>query len=347
MKTANQIVFNRLAELADIDVVGLSESGKYIRTTSDEKAWLKTVRFFRNEDLFIDRHRFFALAIFQDKRYILQIGFGPVIHVDEDLLLKERNAGLFTALVAELGLPLLDGMNLKLEIGDKVFLPSKSTDTIGFECSEIEKYFTNYFCYMIAPDSTLGGQDDELVLQKAALYLLGHSSEVIYLNASARAMELLKALARLDINTIPFDRIFRAFIERRYEHAFLDLYRCLEMLFSLKKIDVLRTRLNLNSTHLEISADVEETLGWRPIEKNALAEIFNCFPDEITSSLQSCFHNTTDVSTNVYSLRNECVHFRPLQKKSVLSRQVNWVSLLENMVAVIHYAYHVNYRKMF
>lgn len=346
MKKANQTVFERLADLADRDVVRLSESAKYIKTTASEKAWLKAVKFVRNEDLFVDRHRFFALAAFQDDRYILQIGFGPVGHIHEDLLLQQRNAGLFTALVSDLELPLLEGTNLKLEICNEVFLPSQSAEAIGFECSDIEKYFVSYFCYMIAEDSTLRDQDDELMLQKAALYLLGHSPEVIYLNASPGTMESIKTLARLDIKVVPFDRVFRAFIERRYEHAFLDLYRCLEMLFSLKKIDALRSRLNLNSLHLEISADVEDALGWRPVEKNALAEIFDGFPDGLTSSLRACFNNNADVSANVYGLRNECVHFRPLQKKSVLSKQVNWPNLLESMISVIHHAYHVNYRKM-
>lgn len=347
MKKANQIVFDRLAELADSDIVRLSESTKYIKTTVDEKNWLKAVKFFRNEDLFIDRHRFFALAEFQSQKYVLQIGCGPVGHIDEDLLLQQSNAGLFTALVADLGLPLLDGMNLKLEICDQVFLPSKNSEVIGFECADIEKYFVSYFCYMVIPDSTLWDQDNEMTLQKTALYLLGHSPEVIYLNASLEAMESLKTLARLDIKIVPFDRIFRAFIERRYEHAFLDLYRCLEMLFSLKKIDVLRSRLNLNTAHLEISADIEDALGWRPVEKNALAEIFNCFPDDVIDPLKSCFNNTADVSANVYNLRNECVHFRPLQKKSILAKQVDWAFLLESMASVIYYAYHVSYRKMF
>lgn len=347
MKHANQLVFQQLSDLSDRNAVDLSKSQKYILSTADEKAWLKSVAFVKNEDLFIDRHRFFCLALYASEIYILQVGFGPVYIIDEDLVLQPNNGGLFVALVANLDLPILNNIDLKLELGDQVFLPSNDDEKVGFEYSDIEKYFVKYFLYKLLPSSTLWDEDSGITLQKTALYLLGHSPEVMYLNASVKVLDSLKVLARLDVRVLPFDRIFRAFIERRYEHAFLDLYRCLEMLFSLKKIDMLKSCLKLDSKHFEISADIEATLGWRPAEKGALKEIIDQLPAEIVNLLKKSFKNNSDICTNIYSLRNECVHFRPLQKKSELAKQVDWVALLESMVPAIHHAYHVNYRNMF
>ena len=347
MTEANRIAFGRLEGLVASDVVRLSESKKYIKTSDCEKEWLKPVRFYKNEDLFIDQHRFFALAIFRDERYVLQIGFGPIFDGGDDLLLQENNSGLFTALISDLKIPLLDRANVDLDLCNEVFLPSKSSEKIGFERADLEKYFVGYSCYLVDKNSTLFDQEDELLLQKVALYVLGNSPEIVYLSIPPSALDHIKNLARLDVKTLPFDRVFRAFIERRYEHAFLDLYRCLEMLFSLKKIDLLRSRLKLNSMHLEISADVEDALGWRPTEKNALNEMLNDFPNGLKELLKNCFNNNSEIGVNIYGLRNECVHFRPLQKKSTLHKQVDWPKLLEGMVLLINHAYSVSYRSMF
>lgn len=347
MKNANEFLFKKLADVIDCDSLDLSRSIKYITSTPEDKMWLKSVKFLINEDLFIDRHSFFALAEFEGQNYILQIGFGPAINIDEDLLLIPDNGGIFVALVADLDLPMLDRDDLKLNIQEEIFLPSNDGDKVGFYFQEISKFFVKYFIYKINPDSTLLNQDNRLTLQKSALYLLSFSLNAIYLKTSEKTLESVRFIARLDVDLLPFDRVFRAFIERRYEHAFLDLYRCIEMLFSLKKIDELKARLNLVLKHLEISADVEAALGWRPVEKSALSEIVNQLPTGIIEALQKCFKNDSEICTNIYSLRNECVHFRPLQRKSSLTKEVKWMELLESMTLTIHHAYHINYRQMF
>lgn len=347
MMNANKLVFQNLATFCDQTAVNLSKSQKYITSNEIDKSWLKSVVFIKNEDLFIDRHRFFCLALFNNEIYIVQVGFGPINTTDEDFTLQPNNGGIFAALVSEANLPILESVDLGLELNEKIFLPSNDDERLGFDYSDIEKYFVKYFLYKLAPNSNLCDKENFLTFQKTALYLLGRSPEAMYLNVSAKTLDSLQSLARLDVKVIPFDRIFRAFIERRYENAFLDLYRCLEMLFSLKKIDILKSSLQLNSKHFEISANIEAALGWRPAEKGALKEIIDQLPDELLNSLKQSFNNTAEPWTNIYSLRNECVHFRPLQNKTQLSKQVNWASLLESMVPAIHYVYNVNYRKMF
>lgn len=347
MKDANQRVFQRLAGFAGQIAVDSSKSKKYIKSSEYDKYWLKSVDFLCNEDLFVDRHRFFLLASIASEKYIVQVGFGPARDVDEDLVLQPNNGGLFVALAASCELPLLNSDGLSLELDDKVFLPSEEGEKIGFDYFDIDRYFVKYFLYKIQPSSSLLHEDNAIALQKSALYLLGSSPEAVYLSVSEKTFLSLRSTARLDVGIFPFDRVFRAFIERRYEHAFLDLYRCLEMLFSLKKIDILRERLKLHSRHFDISADVEAALGWRPTEKGALKVIIDQFPREVVTLLEGGFKNTADTCTNIYDLRNECVHFRPLQKKSNLAKQVNWIVLLEAMMLAIYHSYHVNYRKMF
>lgn len=346
MKTANKLVFEKLASYTSLDAVTKSNSKKFITSTVQDKNWLQKVKFVTNEDLFIDSHRYFALATLSNEKYVIQIGLSSIHSADEDLILQPNNNGIFVALVADSVLPVMERESLHLELQDNVFIPSDLNDSREFDASEIEKYFTTYQFYKLASSSSLLDADDQLTLQKTALYLLAKSTDAIYLKISDETLVALKNLARLDVKALPLERIFRAFIERRYEHTFLDLYRCLEMLYSLRKIDDLKTILNLNSTHFEISAVIEKTLGWRPTEKSALTEIIAQFPPEIIQALKGGFRNTAEVCTNIYDLRNECVHFRPLQKKSTLAKNVNWIYLLESMVLAINQAYSVNYRKM-
>lgn len=347
MKSANKRVFERLAGYVDSETLEASKSVKFIISTTEEKDWLKSVSFIRNEDLFIDRQRGFALATYSGARYILQIGFGPAHGLDEDLTLIPNNSGIFVALASEFDLPIIERNDLKWELKNEVFLPSDQAEMTGFDFLNIEKFFQSYHIYKLAPASTLSDEDLVLTLQKSALYMLGHSPEAVYLKTTARTLESLRTLARLDVRALPFDRVFRAFIERRYEHAFLDLYRCLEMLYSLKKIDELKSNLNSDLKHFELSAVIESTLGWRPIEKSALIEIVNQFPKESIEQLKQSFKGDAEICTNIYNLRNECVHFRPLQKLSNLAKDVDWVRLLESMALAIYQAYHVSYRRMF
>ena len=347
MTHANTLVFQKLAKFCNHNALNLSKSKKYIVSNDIDKLWLKSVEFLKNEDLFIDRYRFFCLALFNNEKYIIQVGFGPIFTADEDFILQPNNGGIFAALVSELNLPVLENFDLEWELNDKIYLPSTEDEKSAFEYTDIEKYFIKYFIYKLTPNSNLWDEENSLTLQKTALYLLAKSPEVMYLDVSEKVLDSLQSLARLDVRVIPFDRIFRAFIERRYENAFLDLYRCFEMLFSLKKIDILKSFLKLDSKHFEISANIEAALGWRPAEKGALKEIIDQLPCELLDPLKQSFNNTAEVWTNIYGLRNECVHFRPLQKKTQLAKQVDWAVLLESMVPAIHHAYHINYRKMF
>lgn len=74
--------------------------------------------------------------------------------------------------------------------------------------------------------------------------------------------------------TIPTENFFYAMTSMHWQHAFLEIYRCLEALYGIPRAKMLKKELGLNISTLDVIEKAEKKLGWHPNERMSLKELF-------------------------------------------------------------------------
>ncbi|MBC3449902.1 hypothetical protein HU745_02445 [Pseudomonas mosselii] len=124
-------------------------------------------------------------------------------------------------------------------------------------------------------------------------------------------------------DTVPYHLVLQSILSYRWSDMYLDLYRCLEQLYSAPRLMDLATRIRHEGTLAELASILEDTLTWRPKEEEALASILNKITPGTRLAILQVFTEAMEVlpesserkcAKHIYRLRNEHVHYRPAMK---------------------------------
>ena len=346
MISVNRELFNKLKQLLPLGVSAEASSpNRWIETTNEEKKWLKDVKFQTDSDLKFGNQKSLALASLESTNYLISIGLEidlPQDDFDEVLV----NAGAFCAAVNDLDIEPIGGEAIGLELLENIFTPAEVIGKgVSYPLEAVVKYFPQVRMFQIKTGSPL--LKPEPCLFQVALFAVTRCTGLITLNWTSTGLENARAISSAQKPFLPFELVLRAIIERKNTHAFLELYRCIEFLFPFPKINELKTRLALTLSTVELSESVETILGWRPTEDSALQRLFRTLPSEIIAAFQQALlleaYQGTSLCSKVadvlYKLRNDCVHFRPIQRMSTLQLSVKWDLLLQTMLLAISSLY--------
>jgi hypothetical protein len=133
--------------------------------------------------------------------------------------------------------------------------------------------------------------------------------------------------------------VFRAITSTHWEHAFLEMYRCLERLYALPYAKALAASAGyVDGTGKMVDFAVRD-LGWRPREDEALVKLLSMVArpetlSEITSALDGNGGGTNAERAGraIYSARNAIAHFRPVLAAATPTR---WDAVLHRMCTVV------------
>lgn len=349
MKDVNEQLFRKLSYLLPEDYQQFEPPLKHwLKTTESEKNWLKNVKFKKDETLIFNDTQQLALALIDNETYLICVGLSPSI--SEDFEYTQINSGLFCAAIIELNIKPLTGEPLSLELANSIFTPPTEDNKTGIEheLHEISKYFPDILIFKIHVKSSFLTQP--LNLPRIGLFIVTNCSNLQSLTWPESGIEIAKVISTTEIDVFPYALILRAITERKWDNAFLEVYRCIEFLLSFPKINELKIKFNLE-THCseisEISEIIENILGWRPTEEGALQGLFKNLPKDILANFAISFNielgkngfDNKKAASLVYKLRNDCVHFRPIQRASTLRSSINWESLLDVMLHTAHFCY--------
>ena len=313
-----------------------------MRTNSIEKDWLQRLTLTNSSHLRFDATSRFALARFVDDLYLVAIA----VEIDEPPAELERialNAGMFTAIVYDLDVPLVRSLNLPERLLEYVFYPVEH----GVELIDMEivaPFFQGIQLFRIEPGSAIAA-DSELGI-RAAIAAVLRSPSLRPLDWSSNALDRFGYMVRDPIERAPFHLLLRALTESRDDAAFLALYRCIEQLFPIPAMGSLSTELGLSQPALEVAAAIERHLGWRRREDEAIAGLFADLDEALIERLlvvagvaaqdQNRFRAA---SKRIYELRNQCVHFRPAHALGEPSIVDDWPSLTALMLEAVQALY--------
>ncbi|WNI61738.1 hypothetical protein RIK65_12995 [Enterobacter asburiae] len=147
--------------------------------------------------------------------------------------------------------------------------------------------------------------------------------------------------------TIPFKLPLQGILSYNWPTLFLELYRCLEQLYTVLKLKSLVQKMPYTGALAELAYLFEEELAWRPKEQDALASILAYATDLSRSNILSAFGVDTSTMSEfssskcasfVYKLRNSQVHFRPAMKSTELPI-TQWNSIVLAMCDIVDEVY--------
>lgn len=153
------------------------------------------------------------------------------------------------------------------------------------------------------------------------------------------------------------ENIFNALTSAHWRHTFLELYRCIEALYSLPHAISLRDKLKIPYTGAEVAKACYGELGWKRREEESLKRIFQLMPNRIALKTDitnvELFENSTfDFSDNgagkknyekiaelIYKIRNSLVHHLETTDEFIPFEEKDWIIIINFLLSTIDYIY--------
>jgi hypothetical protein len=339
MIEANQYVFSQLIKWAGLSGRALEHLNKprWIRTNPEEKQWLQHLEVKKTEQLTAKLKM--SLVTFEERSFFVVIGYSGAVQMDYVLKPIEMNAGLFTALAKELKIPIGQLTN-PLEIIESTLAQFDGVENYsGHDFESVQMLFDPVLVYEIERDSPIPPEQ----MARLTCFWLLQSKERIILPFSTDTLEVMENLLASGMRSLPSEIFLRSLQCAHWQHAFLEVYRCIERLFSFQIVDELHKQLSISISLLDFAAKIEDITGWRPREQDAIAKLFDGVPERAKVLLEGV---RGEVGGNieekipgwVYDLRNSVVHFRPATRQFSLTDE-QWDRIVRGTILLIEKLY--------
>lgn len=344
MIDANVSIFGKIADFTKKYEDSINfETRRCIQTNKDDKNWLQNLKIV-NEQLISPKLKT-ALFEFEDRQYFVVVG----CHHQEDIELEnvieymEMNAGIFTALLFELKVPLLQKASY-LEMIEDIFYES-SEQTIRYELNSVVKFFEPLCVYQINDGSPFIEKKDIDLIRLSGFYIL-KNRQLISLGFSPKTLDKFEKIFFEGSEVIPYENLLLSLVSIAWKYSFLDIYRCIERLFCVFALEDLHVKLENKHSLLQFSADIEDHIGWRPKEDKSLNKLIEKTPKDIIDSLQEIkkvFHGEAEGNYGdlIYKIRNSIVHFRYANNATYSQmNDLHWDILISSSLSIVEYWYH-------
>lgn len=343
MIAANERVFARLTDVVgDLIPSEILRQKRAVRTNSAEKRWLQHLVLRTSSHLLFGPNSKFALGEYDGDFYLIAIGLEGLVPPIE-LERVDVNSGMFTAIVSELDVPVLRSMDIVQQLQEYIFYPVQQNVEL-LDMDLVKSFFQRIDVFRV--DATSGLALDKELGLRVTIAAVIETPEARPLEWPNGFLEKLSYMVRDPKEQAPFHLLLRAVTEVREDSAFLAVYRCIEQLFPIPAIAELSAALKLSDPALQVAATIEQYLGWRRREEDAIAHLFGeldqTLVDRMLTVLGLALSENTSrpVAKRVYELRNQCVHYRPVHGSpnggSLFS---GWLLLTELLLEVVQNLY--------
>ncbi|UVC28807.1 hypothetical protein [Pantoea sp. SOD02] len=283
-----------------------------------------------------------ATIKYENENYFCFSGLGEAVNLPANLEEIESTPGLFACVIY---CAQLKSFATASQARDALEQQYRGVDEYsGHALEQIEDLFQKlYFAKAnIDASSTYLNNLDRVAGAYIASQYLSHPLEINY-NLRSRLITFFEA----GDETIPFNLPLQGILSYNWPSLFLDLYRCLEQLYTVIKLKSLVEKLPYNGALAELAYLLEDQLSWRPKEQDALASILSSSNEATRSKVISAFNPDTQsgmeysaskCAAHIYKLRNSHVHFRPAMKAETRSTE-QWNEIVIAMCDMVDEVY--------
>ncbi len=275
------MVSNLREEASDFhDKICIKNNGE----TSEE--WIKYVDISRanNEDeiLILNQRISIIKLIFNDELYVAVKGLSDVTVDPEHFEFNHMQPGLFNFLASK-GFITPRISNAQAEYIYDHFLFKQ--DNVKIKCLDFEdllEYYDTSYLYKVRKDSLF----NSVSVDRALSYFVAKDKEQLF--TSPTLYNSLIDVIFTGGEDIPFSQISKVSLYiSEIKHAYLELYRCLERVYSVPTMIELKGKFSelSNYNNFDVSKTIEEITGWRQSEENGLIKLIQLLDTQEMISL--------------------------------------------------------------
>lgn len=343
---ANQTAFkNILDNYHLLSGEEISQAVRYFHTSEEEKKWLLDAKLANSKR--ITPSIFFTNLVFENKKYLVVIGLNILEDLSEEGVFYNTsvNAGILTILLAETELSLRNNVDV-LDFKENILYQHESDEYKGHSYEDIIKYIEPINIYELPNDSIFYNRDTHSTL----VYILTKQPQHIYLRLSKLTLDSYLKISLEGAKNLPFENVFSSLVSVNWKHSFLELYRCIERLYPIGFVAELHDELKIQISFQDFLDKLDENIGWKPKEEQALAKLLEKNTEQINldlDNIKSCIStfSTAPYSTLLYKLRNSIVHYRANHEEIEIEDEM-WDKLINVSINIIHNLYSIYNSKL-
>ncbi|MEB3150275.1 MAG: hypothetical protein VKL60_14845 [Sphaerospermopsis sp.] len=359
MKEANKYIFEVLAKFVEdknVERPIFADAIRYITTNEREKEWLQKLKI-QDTQRILPTFRT-AYFEFEKQKYFVTIGSTTQLLTEREIIQEEQlNGGIFTALISELKIPVKQTADVSY-IENEIFYETEE-EKIEYKLSQVQEFFEPIFVYKIQYDclfidiDTKNKTSVNILNLKLSGFYITHNPQIMSLEFDEETLIIFRRLFLEGAKNIPYDNLVFSLVSVYWRYSFLDVYRCIERLFSLSFLEELHQDLGIDNSLslLQFSAKIEKYIGWRAEESKAINKLIHNSPQdaidilqEVKSFIDSRQANTlpSKLGEVIYTIRNSIVHFRPATQLEIINVIDNeyWNKLIRASLLIIKDSYH-------
>lgn len=289
---------------------------------------------------------------FEEQKYFVTIGSITQLLTETEIIQEEElNGGMITALIFELEIPVKQSAKA-LEIVEEIFYEPDENIT-KYHYSQVSKFFEPIFVYRLQDEcpfiESINNTSTVNIVRLSGFYLIKHR-QIISLRFEKETIFIFERLFLEGAKNIPFDNLVFSLVSVYWRYSFLDVYRCIERLFSISFLEELHQDLRIDNSLslLQFSAKIEKYIGWRAEESKAINKLIDNSPQDAIDILQEVksFIDSQQADTLpskpgevIYKIRNSIVHLRPATESISIDNK-HWNKLIRASLLIIEYWYH-------
>jgi hypothetical protein len=353
MIEANEYIFGELENyVRERGYEGPLHSGRrHLKTNDDEKNWLKNLRIEEQKQVSINSRA--AKFLFKRREYFVFVGWERLPVDDTILLHLDLNAGLATALISELRIPILADTD-PLVIVENIFFQIRKDgytkeDLKNWEYSfeDVIQYFETFTVYEVPQESIL----HEAQLDRLSGFYISQGKQNLPLSFSKDTIDVFERVFLEGATVIPYGNLRISLTTSDWEYAFLDAYQCIERLFPLHALKELHQKTESPISLFDFAVYMEDILSWRANENDTVDDLISeGVPKEVERLLRLVMkkidgNSKGRLGNRFYRIRNSIVHYRPATKPILLKDQ-DWDTLIRATLLLILHWYD-KYRQKF
>ncbi|MBS3027257.1 MAG: hypothetical protein HCA25_09215 [Dolichospermum sp. DET50] len=357
MKEANKYIFEVLAKFVEdknIERPIFADAIRYIKTNEREKEWLQKLKI-QDTQRILPTFRT-AYFEFEKQKYFVTIGSTTQLLTEREIIQEEElNGGIFTALIFELKIPVKQTTDVSF-IENEIFYETEE-EKIEYEFSQVKEFFEPIFVYKVQHDCLFieGETKNKTTVNilKLSGFYITHNPQIMPLEFDEETLLIFQRLFLEGSKHIPFDNLSFSLVSVHWRYSFLDIYRCIERLFSVYFLQKFYEDLGIENSLslLNFSAKLEDSIDWKPKEDIAINKLIYGPPEDAINSLKEVKNfidsKRSDALPNelgqvIYKIRNSIVHFRPATQLEIINVIDNehWNKLIRASLLIIEYWYH-------
>lgn len=229
------------------------------------------------------------------------------------------------------------------EVENAILHQQEDSSYIGHDWREMSAFTDRLLIVKIEPDSVLFKQNFESVM----FYILSYSDEIKHLQFSSDLLNKYRELFLVRSLTIK-ENVFLSLTSTHWKHSFLEIYRCVEAIYSLPWALSIKKELDLDKPAKLVAAAVVDALSFRGREKSSFVELLSLWPklnesSVFTSSIFDGIDKTSGetpakVADKVYLLRNQFVHQFDVKNETRVSGD-DFIKIIGFLLDVCSYFY--------